>query len=170
MDHVANKVREDGHSSEKLYAVAEKRKEELKVDKLKINELVETGVLTEDMETSGRVSEVLSKTKEDSGSGAASSTTKRQQFSATTIREQLLRSIPVQKVARRQIEREIKKEIKYLHRKAMRMLRSPREMNYFEMSNIARKIRELKAILLKLVKTSFDSLKTFWLRYVHGVM
>lgn len=168
MDQVTNKVREDGHIVEKPHTVAEK---------LKINELaevgrdaVETGVLTEDSETSGRVSEVLSKTKEDSGSAAAKAQTKRQQFNLATIREQLLRTIPVQKVARRQIEREIKREIKYLHKKAMRMLRSPREMSYFEMSNIAKKIRELKAVLLKLVKTSFDSLKTFWLRYVHGVM
>ncbi len=71
---------------------------------------------------------------------------------------------------RKQIESEIKKEIGYLHNKAMKMVKQPGEMNYFEMNNLMRKIRELKGILMMLVKSSVEGLKSLWLRYVHGIM
>lgn len=180
MDPVTNKVREGLPAVEKPAEKAEQSQKETdsRLEKLKVSELaeigrdaVETVNLVEDSETSGRVSEVLSKTREDAGGGsAAKAQVKRQKIDPAKIREQLLKSMPGERVMRNHVEREIKREIKYLHKKAMKMLRSPHEMNYFEMSNIVKKIRDLKAVLLRLIKASVESLKTLWLRYVHGVM
>lgn len=130
--------------------------------------------LDETVETTGRVSEILKEgASEDQSSGGgktAAAQTSRKQFDPAKIRAQLLNSLPNEKVMRSQVEREIKKEIDYLHKKAMKMLRKPGDISYFEMSNIMRKIRELKGILLRLSKIAMESLKTLWLRYVHGLM
>ena len=130
---------------------------------------IEAVGLDESAETSGKVSEILTDTKEQNASSAAS-TSRTQKFTAEQIKAQLLKKLPPEKEMRKQIEKEIKKEIDYLHSKAMGMVRRPGEANYFEMSNLMRKIRELKGILCFLLKSSFDNLKTLWLRYVHGVM
>lgn len=178
MDNSArNRVSENsGHSPENL--VTKKRQEDLK-DTKEIRDASEVGKaafveavgLDESVETTGRVSEVLSKTKESDGGGASakagSGSTK---FDPNEIKQRLLSNLPEEKVMRAQIEKEIKKEINYLHKKAMKMLSRPGEVNYFEMNNMLRKIRELKGILLALVKASVEGLKSLWLRYVHGVM
>jgi len=118
-------------------------------------------------EAMGEVSETISEDrKKSSGSAKAGSAAQ----DPMLIKEKLLQSHPNEKLMKKQIEREIKKEVKYLHKKAMRMLSSPSEINYFEMSNLMKKIRELKGILLTLVKSSLESVKTLWLRYVHGIM
>ena len=131
---------------------------------------VEAVGMDETVETTGRVSEVLGETKDGDKGAAAGAKGKAKKFDPTQIRKELLKKLPSEKAMRSQIEREIKKEIDYLHKKAMKMLRKPGEMNYFEMSNIMRKIRELRGILLRIGKAAVDSLKTLWLRYVHGVM
>ncbi|MDA1060566.1 MAG: hypothetical protein O3B47_02120 [bacterium] len=130
----------------------------------------ETVGLDESAETVGRVSEVLTDAKEQDKGGSTASTSGTAQFDPAQIKKDLLKVLPREKAMRTQIEREIKKEIDYLHKKAIRMLRKPGEVNYFEMSNIMSKIRELRGILLRLAKAATDSLKTLWLRYVHGVM
>ncbi len=131
---------------------------------------VEAVGLDESAETMGRVSEVLSGNKDDDKSGGNFTGAKAKAFDPAQIKAQLLTKMPSEKAMRKQIEKEIRKEIDYLHSKAMKMLRKPGDANYFEMSNILKKIRELKGLLLTLVKASVDSLKTLWLRYVHGVM
>ena len=68
-----------------------------------------------------------------------------------------------------QVEIEIKKEIKYLRKKAMGLL-GPSNLSPFEMANVVKKIRELRGLLHSLVKASFERLKTLWLRFVHGIM
>lgn len=86
------------------------------------------------------------------------------------IRAQLLKNIPPEPVMKKQIETEIRKEIKYLRKKALKMVRSPKNMDFFEMANILKKIRELKGLLATLLKSSLEHLKTLWLRFVHGIM
>lgn len=173
MDYSASKNPEKlENSSDRLNV-----KESLQSHSKEVKEAADTGKaayreavgLDESAETSGKVSEILTKMKEeDAASGGFAVRT--QKFTAAQIKAQLLKKLPSEKEMRKQIEKEIKKEIDYLHSKAMGMVRRPGEANYFEMSNLMRKIRELKGILCFLVKSSFDSLKTLWLRYVHGVM
>lgn len=173
MNTTPNKLRENSPDS-----LSEVKKDQKHVDAKEIKEAADVGKhayvealgLDESAETMGKVSEVLGKNKEeDKGSGFAG-TTGAKQFDPAQIKAQLLKKIPSEKEMRRQIEKEIRKEIDYLHSKAMKMLRRPGEANYFEMANILKKIRELKGLLMTLVKASLDSLKTLWLRYVHGVM
>ncbi len=118
--------------------------------------------------TNDRVSEALSEMKDQDlggGSGGAKA-----QFDPAKIKEELLKKAPNQAVMMKQIEVEIKKEIKYLHRRAMRMITRPGEINYFEMNNMLKKLRELKRILKTLIKASLEGMRTLWLRFVHGVM
>lgn len=132
---------------------------------------VETIGLDESAETTGRVAEVLSNVKEDSaGAATGSKTSTKQVYDAAGLKNRLLNALPSEKVMLKQVEREIKKEIDYLHKKAMKMMASPGKVSYFEMQNLLKKIRELTGILKDLVKASYDGLKTLWLRYVHGVM
>ncbi len=86
------------------------------------------------------------------------------------IRASLLKNLPNEKAMRKQIESEIKKEIKYLHNKAIKLMAVPGGMSFFEVANLMKKIRELKGILVELLKYSMENLKTLWLRFVHGVM
>ena len=123
----------------------------------------------ESAETSGKVSETLGDVSDSDLGGALSGGTG-VAIDPAKIRDQLLKNMPKEAVMRKQIEHEIKKEINYLHKKAMKMLRSPGEINYFEMSNMMKKIRELRGILMTLLRASVDTMKTLWLRYVHGVM
>jgi hypothetical protein len=126
--------------------------------------------LDESLETTGKVSEVLStsRDKDDVSVGGAQKIT--QKVDPAAIKANLLKNLPSEETMKKQIEVEIKKEIDYLHKKAMMMFRSPGQVNYFEMNNVLKKIRELKGLLMALVKASFDGLKTLWLRFVHGIM
>lgn len=126
--------------------------------------------LNESVETTGRVGEVLKKSSENDGGGVQATSRKTQVMDPVQIRQNLLKNVPDESEMKRQIEREIKQEIDYLHKKAVRMLRSPGRMSYFEMTNLMKKIRDLKGLLIQLVKASLDTLKTLWLRYVHGIM
>lgn len=130
--------------------------------------------LEDAQESTGRVSEILGEAASENkpagtgsnGNGDDTSAKKSQ----AQIKAALLKNIPSEAVLRKQIKREIEVEIGHLHKKAMKMLRSPAKVNFFELTNVLRKIRELKGLLSTLLKASFDSLKTLWLRYVHGIM
>ena len=126
--------------------------------------------MDESAETIGKVSEVLSTTKEGDKGGGTGSKATNSAVTAAQIKERLLKTMPSEQAMKAQIEREIKNEVNYLHKKAMKMIRSPGSVSYFEMNNLMGKIRELKGLLLTLLKASFDSIKTLWLRYVHGIM
>ena len=135
-----------------------------------VMETVDVG--EESAETMGSVSEVLRESAGENG-GSSKGAVKSDDtgiIDPEELKRRLLSDIPPAPVMRRQIEREIKKEIDYLHKKAMKMLRSGKEVNYFEMNNIMKKIRELKGLLMTLLKASVDSMKTLWLRFVHGIM
>ena len=101
------------------------------------------------------------------GVGNSSSSTS---LSSEQLRETLLQRAPDVPVMRREIERAIEKEIADLHNRAMKLMKSSGKVDFFELNNIARRIRELKKLLSTLVKASVDKVKTLWLRYVHGIM
>lgn len=132
---------------------------------------VEAVGLDESVETTGRVSEVLSNSNEKAvSSGGAPGAKITIKIDPAVIRENLLKNMPSEEVMKKQIETEIRKEIDYLHKKAIKMMTLPGKVNYFEMNNLMKKIRELKTMLMQLLKASIDGLKTLWLRFVHGIM
>ncbi|MFA6991699.1 MAG: hypothetical protein WC269_00230 [Candidatus Gracilibacteria bacterium] len=115
----------------------------------------------------GKVSEEAGETRDQKGDSATTGSSKT--YDPAKIKAELLKNLPNAEIMKEQIKVEIEKEIKYLHSKAMKMMRSS-DVSYFEMSNIMKKIRELKGVLLALAKTSMESLKHLWLRFVHGIM
>lgn len=115
----------------------------------------------------GEISEVMATTKEQKGGTFPGSGTA---MDPAQIKANLLKSIPSEREMRHMVEKEIKKEIKYLHRKAIRLVSAPGTMSPFEMNNIMKKIRSLRSILKDLAKASVETLKTLWLRFVHGVL
>ncbi|MBI4235552.1 hypothetical protein HY604_04605 [Candidatus Peregrinibacteria bacterium] len=129
------------------------------------------GQLSEGMESvDGKVAETLGEDKSKLGDSKPGSATYGQKIDPAAIKAQLLKNLPDQKVMMLQVSKEIHKEIKYLHKKAMKMMRTPGDVNYFEMSNLMKKLREMKGILSELFKASFETLKTLWLRFVHGLL
>jgi hypothetical protein len=70
----------------------------------------------------------------------------------------------------KEVKREIEKEIKYLHKRANKIVRKAGAVNAFELNNIVKKIRELRVLLLTLAKATLEAVKTLWVRFVHGVM
>jgi hypothetical protein len=176
MQNNINKARssaEGPNSGPGINRVKEVDSKEIKdVSALGKSAYVEAVGMDETVETTGQVSEVLSSTREQQGDGGSGGQAKKDDGSVDPeeLKAKLLKNLPHQRVMKRQIEKEIKKEINYLHGKAMAMVRSPKEMNYFEMNNIVGKIRELRKLLKSIVKASFEAVKGVWLRYVHGIM
>lgn len=129
----------------------------------------------EAVSVNAEVSEKLGESSEQSKGGQGTKSQQDDNAAATgqssaQIKAHLLKNLPTEKEMKAQIEKEIKKEIRHLHKKALKMLASSGEVNYFEMNNLVKKIRELKGILAILAKASVERLKTLWLRFVHGVM
>lgn len=167
-----NKAREKSslESQEKRFSRKSETSKEVQqaaIGKEAYREAVELG---ESVETTGKVSEVAKAGSEQKGGGAVVTAKATTAIDPDKIKARLLRDIPSEKIMKKQIEREIKKEIEYLHKKAIKLMAVPSGMSFFEMTNLMRKIRELKSLLVALVKASLDSVKTFWLRFVHGVM
>ncbi len=161
----AASTRSPEHKSEEVHKVSEKVGQATKVE-------TGTDILEDGVDVMGKVSETLSKTvSEDKKGGSAAQGA--YSFSGMTpaqIRAHLLSNLPSEPAMKRQIEREIRKEVKYLHKKALKLMGSGSKVSYFEMSNILKKIRELKGILVMIAKASMEALKTLWLRFVHGIM
>ncbi len=137
-------------------------------ERIRTIEGVESAEEGEGAEVMGRVSEVESKVSDKDFGGRSAKA--QQQMDPAQLKAHLLKTAPSEKVMRKQVEKEIIREIKHLRKKAVKMSRSPGEMSYFEMTNIMQRIRELKGLLTGLVKASYETLRTLWLRYVHGVM
>jgi hypothetical protein len=169
-DSQINKVRSEpslNSKKESPFKKAEDNKEikEATAGKEAIAEAVD---FDESVETTGRVSEVIKDQSEQKGGSATGSGVA--PIDPEAIKAKLLKGIPTEKEMRKQIEGEIKKEIKYLHKKAIKLMAVPNGMSFFEMTNLMKKIRELKGLLIQLIKASLENLKTLWLRFVHGVM
>ena len=129
--------------------------------------------LGESTEVQGEVSEVMKEQSEQKGDGLGGGKKDNrgvQQMTAAQIKAQLLKTAPSQATMLRQVTREIEKEIKYLNKRARKIIRKPGSVNAFELNNIVKKIRELKSLLISLAKATVDAVKTLWLRFVHGVM
>ena len=147
---------------------AENLKSHLDAAAQRTAEYVEIG---ESAEVSGDVSEVMAEQREQQGGGTVGGISKgaKARIAAAQIRAELLKKAPSQEVMFKQIEKEIKKEINYLHKRAKRAMRGD-SISAFELNNIVKKIRELKSLLLMIAKATAETLKTLWLRFVHGVM
>ncbi len=146
---------------------ANKEVQQASIGKEAYKEAVELGGA---VETTGKVSEVAKAGSEQKGGSAVAATKATTAIDPDKIKARLLRNIPSEKVMKRQIEKEIKKEIEYLHKKAVKLMAIPSGMSFFETTNLMKKIRELKGLLVSLLKASLDNVKTLWLRFVHGVM
>lgn len=159
---VKPKVFEQDHDDKEVSRVAEGFAGETRTEVLGLDE---------SSETNDKVSEVLTTSKDmaSSGkSGVAYSSASKKEIEA--LRAQLLNNLPSEKIMRREVEKEIRKEIKYLRNRAMGLLGPHGGMSFFEMANLLKKIRELKGILCSLMKFSIERLRTLWLRFVHGIM
>lgn len=135
----------------------------------KVSEYIKTAEVAEaveDSEAMGNVSESEQTGRDKIGGRSRGKRT----MTPAQKKEYLLKNMPSESVMRRQIKREIEKEIASLRKKAMSMARSPKQSDFYEMSGLMAKIRELKGVLFDIVKASFESIKTLWLRYVHGIM
>ncbi len=132
-----------------------------------VSEALPSGDL-ESVEAMGHVSEKAGEKIGENHAGGGKAVKVKTQ-TAAQVKAQLLKKSPSTPEMKREVEREIRKEIAYLHKKAMKMVRSPKKFSYFEITNVMRKIRELKGILRMIVKASVEGLKTLWLRFVHGL-
>ncbi len=156
------------HQQQKGERVSNLPKQTFENTSSKAAEYIDIG---ESAEIQGEVSEVMKEQSEQKGDGATGK--KAGGFANLTpaqIKAKLLEQAPVQEVMFKQIKKEIEKEIKYLNKRATRIIRRPGSINAFELNNIVKKIRELKTLLIALARATLDMIKTLWLRFVHGVM
>jgi len=164
---IPNKGPETVHRPE---VVARKVENQKGAEQLKphLDAVVEIG---ESAEVAGEVSEVMTEQREQQGGGTVGGISKgaKAKIAAAQIKAELLKKAPSQEIMFKQVEKEIKKEINYLHKRAKRAMRGD-SVSAFELNNIVKKIRELKALLLMIAKATAETLKTLWLRFVHGVM
>lgn len=86
------------------------------------------------------------------------------------IKAELLKSLPSEEVMKGQIESEVKKEMRWLKTRSVLISMGIKQGSAFELNNIAKKLRELRNILAMLAQAAVDTLKSLWLRFVHGVM
>jgi len=147
----------------------EQIKQEEKTERFDVG--VKEGIqgIEDTIETSGEVAEVMSDSTREDKAGSAKAKAAKRNSSIAEIKARLLEKMPSEAVMKKQVTNEIKKEVKYLHNKAMGIF-SPKNLTPFEMSNLMKRIRELKGLLLSLVKMSLENVKTLWLRFVHGIM
>lgn len=86
------------------------------------------------------------------------------------IKTELLKSLPSEDVMKDQIETELKKEMRWLKTRSVLISVGLKQGSAFELNNIAKKLRELRNILSILAQVAMDTLKSFWLRFVHGIV
>lgn len=86
------------------------------------------------------------------------------------IKVELLKSLPTEEVMKDQIEAELKKEMRWLKTRSVLISVGLKQGSAFELNNIAKKLRELRNILSILAQAAIDTLKSFWLRFVHGII
>lgn len=133
----------------------------------KTSEYIDLG---ESAEIGKEVSEAVSDQSEQKGDGTKPSSSGFKSMSPAQIRAELLKQAPSHEVMLKQVKNEIEKEIRYLHKRAQKIMRKPGGVNAFELNNIVKKIRELKTLLIALMRATADVAKTLWLRFVRGVM
>lgn len=132
---------------------------------IKAAEFVELG---ESAEVAGEVSEVMKEQSEQKGGGLSGGGSKR--MTPAQIKAQLLQKAPPREIMAREVKHEIEREIKYLHKRAGKILRGTGAVNAFELNNVVRKIRELRTLLLEMARMTIDALKNLWVRFVKEMM
>jgi len=122
----------------------------------------------ESAEVANEVSEVMREQSEQKGD--AVKTKGKAKMTPAQIKAQLLQKAPTKEIMASEVRREIEKEIKYLHKRAKKIMRKTGNVNAFELNNIVKKIRELRALLLEIAKMGVDALKNLWVRFVKGMI
>lgn len=126
--------------------------------------------------TLGNVSEVLGEATEVSKGGGQKKSrindednTVDSNTNLNALKEKYLSEMPAQDKAIKEIEFEIRKEIKGLEKRIKQLSKSKSPSSFFELVNVVKKVRELKGVLSSLFKASFDTVKALYLRFKHGI-
>lgn len=158
---MADNNRQSGVEKENKVDTLEKRHEEQKPDLKEVHEAkIEVGEIIEGAEVpSGEVSESEKKTKEgDSGGAATTGSTQ-----AAQIQKQKLPSV---KKMGAQVEKELKKEIKDLHKKVKHVMKKSGNLDAVELNTLMARLRHLKETLAELAYATADAIKELWYKYV----
>jgi hypothetical protein len=132
----------------------EVREAKISVDIQGIPEEAETGA--------ERVSEKVGEKKERyDGSGAT--TTGGQQ--AQQIKKKLP-PLPSAKTMKVQVETELKKEIKQLHKKIKKVMKKPGNFEAHQLNTLTAQLRKLKELLSSLAYATTEAIKDMWMRFV----
>jgi len=124
--------------------------------------------VAESAEVANEVSEVMREQSEQKGDGVKGQG--KVKMTPAQIKAQLLQKAPSKDVMATEIKHEIEREIKYLHKRAKKIMRTTGNVNAFELNNIVKKIRELRTLLLEIAKMGVDALKNLWVRFVKGMI
>ncbi len=119
-----------------------------------------------------KVSEKISeRASEKKGFGfAAKKQTGKKGKTIAEIKSELLQSLPKEETMRGQIETELKREMRWLKMRSTMISLGIKKGSAFELNNIAKKLRELSGILSMLAHAAMETLKSLWLRFVHGLI
>lgn len=160
---------EKSHGVERKEKADDIKKAEAAADvRIDGSNILEAVGLDDRAETTGDVAESEASGKDKKGAGAGA----RHVVTAEEIakkREELLKNLPTKAQLKKDVEKVVEAEIKKLHKKVVVMMRSPSNEDFYEMTNLVQRIRELKGLLFSLMKISFDNLKVLWLKVVHGI-
>lgn len=129
----------------------------------KISEQVEGKLENAEVMTTGEVSEDLKEGNSKYSGGGTAGIQTRQHAKPQQIQ------IPPLEVMRKEVAVEIEKQIHLLQQEAKQMMKNPHKFTPFSLAGVVAKIRELKDILGQLAYATFDTLKTWWLKYVKNI-
>ncbi len=106
-----------------------------------------------------KVSEKESKAKDQyAGTGAA--TTQNQSAAAT------FQPLPATKIMKSQVQRELKKEIKSLHKKIKKVMNKKGTVEAHQLNILTAQLRKLRELLASLAHATTDLIKDLWMRFV----
>ncbi|MFC1810828.1 hypothetical protein ACFLZH_04980 [Patescibacteria group bacterium] len=136
---------------------APKRKEAKEVKEATISVGIEAGEIIEGAEvTTGEVSEGEKQAKEGYAGGGAGTAA-----GAAAIKRKM--AVPSIGKMTRQVQKELKKEIKFLNKKVKKIVKE-RDAN--SLNSLVARLRELHKILSKLASATADMIKDLWISYV----
>lgn len=162
---MADDKKQPGSEFEPKVETLEKRHEGQKPESKEVHEAksevgAEAGEIIEGAEIpSGKISESEKKKKEgDSGGTAGKATTQ-----STKIEEEKLPSV---KRMSSQVENELKKEIKDLHKKIKSVMKKNGAVDAAQLNTLMARLRQLKEVLASIAYATADAIKEMWYKYV----
>lgn len=161
---MADENRKPGSELETKVDTLEKRHIEQKPDEKEVHEAkteigIEAGEIIEGTELSAdEVSESEKKKKEGDTGGAAGTKTQTNQ-----IQEEKFPS--VRKMSS-QVEKELRKEIRDLHKKVKSVMKRSGNLDAVELNSLMARLRQLKEALAELAYATADAIKDLWYKYV----